>query len=509
MVTPETAARTLRFVLRTEPTTLDPAKIPDIPTRELLGNCFEGIVQYNDKNEVVPALAEKWEVSADGKTYTFHLRKGVTFHNGQPFTAADVKYSWERALAPETKSPVADNYLDGILGLQEVKAGTRKDLSGVEALTPHTLKVTIDRPRAYFPGMLTYPSNWIVCKAELDKNGGVADAKTLVGTGPFSVESYQPGQQMSFRANPSYWDGKPLLERLEYPILLNPDTAYNNFETGNVDMSYALASQYVKDREAGRFASEYHLVPLATVDFLSMRPNMQPAFAKKEVRQAFAMAIDRQEIFKVAYKRIGQIAHGMVAPEIPDSGPEPPPIPYDPKKAQALLAKAGYPGGKDFPTISLTIGQNSPTARAIGQIVRANLKDNLGINMEIQEREFGQAISDSIRKRLEFTYSNWIADYPDPQNFLSTLFISTSSQNRIGYNNRQFDRLCAQADAESEGKKRASLYGQANRILMEDVPVIPLTHGPRLLLVQPNVQGWRANLCNYLPHTRTTKSGTK
>ena len=489
-----------------EPTTLDPAKTPDLYTAELLMHVFEGLVRYNAKNLVEPALAEKWDISKDGLTYTFHLRVGVTFQNGRPLTAEDFKYSWERALSPKTASPVAANYLDGIVGVKEVVAGKRTDLSGVQVIDPHTLQVKIDQPRAYFLGMLSYPTGWVVCKDVVQQKDGAVDKDDLIGTGPFQFDSYQPGVQIVLKANPHYWGGKPKLDRVDMPVILDPETAYNNFITGRLDvLTNVPVTRYAQDREAHKLVEVYKDVPSAIIEYVAMNEDKQPAFAKKEVRQAIALAIDRDQVFRLAYKSVGCIADGVLPPELPDAGPLPSHLAYDPAKARQLLAQAGYPDGKGFPALTLTTPQHNPARSAAAQIIISNLHDNLGINANLQEREFGEYLRAEESHALEFYMANWIADYPDPQDFLSTLFLSTASLNRMGYRDPVFDSLCIRADAEPNHAKRAALYSQANRLLMEDAGCVPLVFSPRLLMIQPNVQGWRANLCNYLPNTEATK----
>ena len=502
---PTAEAKTLRIARSSEPDTLDPVKTTQLNTFELLSDCYEPLVAYGEQNEIAPSLAEKWEVSADGKTYTFHLRKGVTFHNGQPFTAADVKYSFERALWPSTASPLASTYLGDIRGAEEVLAGKRKDLPSVKIVDDFTLQVTIEGPRPYFLAKLTQQAGYIVCKSATERNGHKVNETASVGTGPFTLEDYQPGRYVALKAYPGYWGGRPGLERIEVPILLNPDTQYANFETGQVDIAPGNAQRYAQDRAAGKFRSEYRVLPTTNVAWLAMNRRVQPAFAKKEVRQAFAMAINRDECHRVGMKEVGTVQRGLLANGVPGAEPPPPPIPYDPKKAQELLAKAGYPGGKGFPTISLTISQNSPTAKANAQIVRANLQDSLDITVEIQERESAQFFQEVRRQSLEFYFQDW-TDYADPHAYLTTSFSSGSKQNYSGYRSPAFDALCAQADAEPNPPRRAALYAQANRQIVEDVGALPFIVTPRIVLISDRVKGWRANLIGLMPNIKTTKA---
>lgn len=497
-------AKTLRIALNNDIDSLDPAKTADIGTFEVLLCAFEPLLNYDANNQLVPVLAEHWEVSKDGKTYTFHLRKDVTFHNGQPFTAADVKYSLERALARKTKSPLATAYLDGIVGKQEVVDGKRDDLPGIVIVDPLTVTITLDKPRAYFLGMLTQQTGFIICKAAVEKNNGVVDEKAFVGTGPFTFDTYLPGQRILLKAYPGYWGGKPALERVEFPIFLEADTAYANYETGNLDISFSTLAHYSEDRKTGKFSADYHLLPTAQFPRFVMNSYKQPLFAKKEVRLAFAMAIDRANILNVAFRGVGTRRNGALSPGVPGAEPSPPEVPYDPKKAKELLAQAGYPDGKGFPSLTLTIPSKAAAQASAAELVRANLRDNLGLAVTIQEREAVQMQEESRRKALEMYFTNWI-DYPDPHAFLSSQFISNSDQNYSGYKNPEFDTLCQQADAELDPAKRAALYARANHLLIDDVGVLPTIETPRVILIRPNIKGWQANLISLLPNPHVTK----
>lgn len=498
--------RSLRVALISEPTTLDPAKIQDLVTLELLCNCFEGLVRYNAQNQIEPCLAERWEISPDRRSYTFFLRDGVVFHNGRPLTAADIKYSWERALTPDTHSNVAANYLGAVEGASEVTAGRRKDLPGVEVAGPRTLRVRLDRPRAYALGLFAYPTGFVVCKEAVEQTGGEIRAQSLVGTGPFTLQSYQPGVRIVLKANPRYWGGRPRMDRVEGVILLNRDTAYDNFRTLRIDLFLDVPmTRYAQDRHAGNLKSDYHLFPTASVDYLVMHPGRQPVFARKEVRQAFSLAIDRNEILRLAYKSVGVVADRILPPSLPGTGNSPPPRAYDPMQARSLLARAGYPEGKEFPALTLTTLEHDPARTSACQMIAQQLKKNLGVRVTLQEREAAQYWEDAAAEKMEFYLTGWTADYPDAQDFLSTLFASRAALNHTGYRNARFDSLCARADADSDPKRRAALYAEADALLMADAGVLPLVFPQRPGLIRADVTGWQINLCSLLPLAQTEK----
>ncbi len=246
---------------------MDPARLQDVYTSELLQNVYEGLVTFDAQNRVVPQLAERWQVSPDGRTYTFHLRTLARFHRPirRAITAEDVKYSLERALWPETRSPTAAGYLAGIVGTEAVAAGKQKDLQGVKVVDPHTLTITLDRPRGYFLGALAYPTGWVVCREAIEKHGGVLDEMAAIGTGPFMIEKYQHGARVTLAANPDYWGGKPPLERIERPVVLDPQTAHVMYENGEVDACGPALTDYVEDQKRPALKAESRLLPQANL----------------------------------------------------------------------------------------------------------------------------------------------------------------------------------------------------------------------------------------------------
>lgn len=503
----DAGSHTLRQMLWSEPSSIDPATVPDVIATALVMHTFEGLTRFNEKNEIEPCLAEKWDISKDGKTYTFHLRKGVTFHNGRLFEAADVKYSWERALNPHTASSQAADYMDGILGVPDVAAGKRKDLPGVTVIDSNTLQVVLDRPRAYFTGMLAMPQDFVVCKEAVEKSDGKVTVQSYVGTGPFKFESYQPGQQFILTAYNAYWGGSPLCPRIEMPVILDKQTAYDNFLTNRIDVySDMPAQRYAQDRDANKLQAEYHVSPQAAFAYLGLQEARQPLFQNRAIRRAFALAIDRDEIIRVAFKRVGEVATGILPKSMPLSGPTPPQIVYDPGKARDLLASAGYPGGKGFPSITLSYIQKDPDRESEALIIRRNLHDNLGIEVETSPREAGEFWKAEEKHGMEMYIGGWVADYLDPQDFLSTLYVSGRPMNFVDYKNPKFDALCADADSNLDNNKRAALYGQAHALLIDDMPVVPLVFEPRISLVHTYIKGWRDNMLYLLPNSHTSKN---
>jgi oligopeptide transport system substrate-binding protein len=494
----------LRYALRIEPPSLDPVRIQDLYSAELLQNVYEGLVTFDKDNKIAPALAEKWEISPDRKTYTFHLRPGVKFHNGSILTADDVKFSFERALA-DKKSATAQNYLTGVLGVEDVVSGKTKDLAGVKVVNANTLTVTLDKPRGYILGMLAYPSNYVVCKAAIQQSNGEIDEKTAIGTGPFKIDKYERGAKIELAAFNDYRGGRPKLDRIVRPIVLNFQTAHTKYDADEVDECDLTASDYAVDKKDPKLQGETRLLPQAGTWYVTFQQRIEPVFRNPRVRMAIAQAIDRDEMTRIATSGVWPRADGFLPPGIPGYNAGIRKIPFNPANARKLLADAGFPGGQNFPKLTLVYAQSQPETAAMAQRIREDLKQNLGITIETSEREAATFFTDtSSKENVPFFLTGWIADYIDPQDYLSTMLRTGAALNHIGYSNPQFDALCDKADAESDMAKRVPLYQQADQIAVDDVALFPLTYNIQPILLKPRVKDWPMYLMNIaMPHTTT------
>jgi len=494
----------LRYALPSPPTTFDPATVQDGDTIDLLMQVFEGLVQWNEENEIVPNLAERWEVSDDGTVYTFHLRENVKFHNGRALTAADFEYSITRALLPATKSQTVKTYLFDIVGAREVFEGKAQTLRGVRVVDDHTLQITIDRRRPYFLGKLTYPTAYVVCKEAIERNNGVLDEKAMIGTGPFRLQSYQPNYSVILTANADYHGGRPILDGIERPILTDSTTRQTTYESGDldiVDIQRADLDRIQNDPALGKEIKEF---PRAAIWYLAMNQNAFEPFKKKEVRQAFAMAINKDELIRLALKGTAQKASGILPPGVPGHDPDLPGLPYDPEKARRLLARAGYPGGKGFPKLTISFRQGYKQIEDGVLAIRSDLKQNLGIEVETQQVEWARFLKEIDNGTVLCFHARWAADYLDPQDFLSVMLRTGAEENDIGYSNPQFDRLCDEADVEPDPAKRLELYRQAEKIAVDDAPWVCIYYQRDIELHKPYVRGIRDCLMGHLPHVTTT-----
>lgn len=500
----------LKYALTAEPTTLDPAVVRDGVTIDLLQSMYEGLVGWSDKNEVVPLIAAQMpKISADNKTYTFTIRDGAKFHNGRQITAEDVKYSLTRALDKRLASPVAMNYLDDIAGAKNLNDGKTTELTGVKVIDPKTVAITLVAPRAYFLGKLTYGTGYALPKEEVekgDKNEAgvfIVTEKNAVGSGPFKLKEYRRQDKVTLDANADYWAGAPKLKIIERPIILDSKTARNLFDSGELDYIVLEKGDYEIERSNPALKDQIKFWDRASTFYLAMNQTNYAPFKDKRVRQAFAHAIDKTAIVQNVLMGINQQAEGVVPKGLFSYDPNFKGLTYDPALAKKLLADAGHADGAGLPTLTLYFREQQPDLRKTAEVIKEQLAA-VGVPIQLNEMEWGAYLRLNEQKKMDLFHMRWGADYLDPQNFLSLLLTTKGAENYTSYSNPEYDALCAQADAESDLAKRTELYRQAERIVVDDAPWVPLYYQKDLELMKPYVSGVRDMLLGHLPH-RTTE----
>jgi ABC-type transport system substrate-binding protein len=496
-----------RYALTTAPTTFDPALVEDGPTIDVLQNIYEGLVQWTSENKLAPCLAEKWDVSKDGLTYTFHIRPNVKFQDGNPVTAQDVYYSFHRALDPKVASPIVLTYMGDIVGAEQLRDGKATELTGVKVIDPMTVAVTISKPKAYWIYTLTYPTSYIVSKAEGDKvQGPITDVETAAGagTGPFKLDKYEKDSRVVLTANAGYWGGAPKIAGIERPIVTDAGTRHSLYLSGKLDIVDEQQGDLAQDEQDPTVKNQVKYWSRAATFYLGLNQKAFPAFKDVRVRQAMAYATDKQKLRHVVMQDQLDLAEDILPEGIPGFDPSFKGIPYDPKKAQDLLAAAGYPGGKGFPTVTISYRESFPDLAKTVDMIRQMWKDNLGINVEARQMEWGALIAQEDNNALECYHIRWSADYLDPQDYYSILLRTGSAEDHTGYSNPKYDALCDQADVLQDFNQRNALYRQAARIAADEVPLIPLYYEKDIELIKPRVQNIDDSLMGHLPHKRLT-----
>jgi ABC-type transport system substrate-binding protein len=498
----EGSSGAFRYALAVAPTTLDPAKVQDIETTDLLSNVFEGLVAYDENNRIVGRVAESWKGSDGGRVWTFAIRKNAKFHNGRAVTAEDVKWSLERACAKSLSSPTAANYLRDIVGVDDVIEGRSETISGIKVLDPQSIQFSLDKPRAYFLGKLTYPCAFVLAK-ESTGASQINDVKAAVGTGPFRLTKFAVDQQVELEANKDYYLGAPKLTRIVRPIILDASTRMNKYKTGELDMLTIQRQEIKAVENDAALKPQLKYQPRPAVFYVGLNQINYPPFKDARVRRAFAMAIDRRRICEDLLEGMPQ-AHGMIAPGVIGYRENYQGLPYDPVAAKKLLAEAGYPDGKGLPPLQFVFRATTPDSQRVSEGVEGSLRQNLNFPLKMQSLEWGAFLDARNKGRLQSYFLSWYADYLDPQNFLSFLLTSDSPQNHDGYKNPEFDRLCELGDTTIDEPQRLKYYQQAEDVLINDGARVPIYFGRDAILISPRVHGLRSNLFGQLPHTTVT-----
>jgi ABC-type transport system substrate-binding protein len=498
----EAKSTSFRYPIVTSPTTLDPAMVQDGDTIDAVQQVFEGLVGWSADNQPEPRLAESVEVSTDGLTYTFKLRPGIKFSSGRAVTAKDFKDCFERACDPKFNSPTAATYLSDIMGVKERLAGKATEVTGYTAPDDQTVVIKIDKPRPYFLGKLTYPAAFVY---DLSKIATPAKEMTniteMVGTGPYVFSEYVPDQILRFKANPDYFGGAPKIAGIDRPIVKDANTRLNLFKQGEVDMVPLERQDLPAVEGDASLKSQLKFFDRPVIWYLGMNCNVYEPFKKKEVRQAVGMAIDIDDIVKTTLNGNVTRATGIVPKGVFGYQEQSNMLKFDPVKARDLLAKAGYPGGKGLPKFELNFREARPDIQIVAARIASDLKKNLGMDVSLRSMEWRAYLEKHNKKEMPFFHMRWGADYLDAENFLSTLLASYGPENKVNYVNPEYDALCAKADTTADPAERLKLYAQAQDIVLQDAPFIPIYFQRDAELISPRVKGLRESLFGHLPHT--------
>ena len=467
------------------PITLDPAISADMSSHLYVMQIFSGLVRLDHELNVVPDIAESWEPSPDGKTYTFHLRQGVKFHNGREVKAADFKYSWERACDPDTGSGTAATYLGDIVGAKDMLAGEAGEISGVVVIDEYTLQVTIDAPKAYFLDKLAYPTAFVVDRANVES--GQSWWREPDGTGPFKLKEWQPGQSLILERSQVYYGEPAKLEQVVYLLSGVPMTLYETEEIDVVSV-YLPYIDRVSD-ETGPFYPELAVTPELSLYYIGFN-TAQPPFDDVKVRRAFCLAVDKERIAKVILRDMISEADGILPPGMPGYNEALEGLDYDVAEAKELIAASKYGDVSNLPPITLTVegyGNNIPAY--LGAIIQ-EWQQNLGVEISVRQMETENFLYNLKEEKDEMFVMGWIADYPDPHNFLDILFYTGSEVNIFEYNNPTLDTLLDQAAIEQDRAVRLAMYQQAEQLIVDDAPCLPLFHGTNYILVETYVKDY-------------------
>ncbi len=486
----------------TEPQSLDPQIATGVPEHHVISTVMEGLVLKDRKTlEPRPGVAKTWDISNDGRVYTFYLRENAKWSNGDAHTAHDYVWSWWRAL----QRALGNQYAYMLFPIKNAKRyydGETSDFSdvGVKAIDNRTLQVTLTNPTPYFLQLLDHYSLFPVHQATIEKFGRADERGTrwsyegnLVGNGPYKLEEWKINRHITVTKNPYYWDEANVsINSIVFKPVDNAVTEERMFRAGALHVTSSIPADKIAIYQE-KSAPELKITPYLGTYFYRLNINT-PQLQDKRVRRALGMAIDRKQLVDNITKG-GQIpAYTMTPPGTMGYFPEST-LNFDPEAAKRLLAEAGYPNGEGFPPIEILYNTNEGH-RKIAVALQEMWKNYLNIDIKLLNQEWKVYLATESAGDYQISRGGWIGDYVDPNNFLD-MFLCNGGNNRTGWCNEEYDRLILEvAPSQSSHEQRLKIFQQAETILLEDMPIIPVYTYTSIKLLHPSVRNFDDNILN-------------
>jgi dipeptide transport system substrate-binding protein len=494
----ESAEKVLYLNNGQEPTSFDPPIGFDSVSWSALNNLMEGLTRLGQNHEPEAAIAEKWDISEDGKTYTFHIREDAKWSNGDPVTAGDFEFAWKRLLNPDTGSSAAflgyfieggEAYNNGEGSADEVK---------VKAVDDKTFEVTLVSPQAYFLSVITNPAFFPINEKVATENPQwFAEAESFVGNGPFNLTEWEHDSHFVMEKNDQYWDAENVkLDKINWAIIDDTNTEYQMYQTGELDVSAVpseLSEQLLGEAKVEDQAGDY---------FYRFNVNMEP-FQNENIRKAFAMAVDQKQIVDFVTKNGEKPAYGFVSYGFKDADGKDfreaagDLVQTNVEEAKALLKKGMEEEGYEtLPEVTLTYS-TSDSHKKIAEALQQMFKENIGVEVKLANMEWNVFAEEQKALKFQLSRSSFLADYADPINFLEN-FQTGHSMNRTGWSNEKYDQLIKDAKNEADEAKRFELMYEAEKILFEEMPIIPIHFYNQVYLYNDAVSGIVRHPVGYL-----------
>lgn len=492
----------IRFGQLSEPETLDPRKATGQPEMQFLLQMFEGLTTYDDNNIAVPAVAEKWDVSQDAMKYTFHIRKDAKWSNGDPVTAQDFEYAWKTLLSPDLGSRYAEMLFYVKNGEAYNSGKAKAEDVGVKVIDANTLEVTLEAPTPYFPQLTACYSYFPVHKKTVEANPDWAsDPTTIVSNGPFKLINWVHSEKAEFIKNDNYWDiGKVKSKKLEFAIVENNTTRVSMYENDQIDVTLdpppSEIERLLKEKKG-------EILPYLATYYYDFNVNKAP-FDNLKVRKALTLAIDRNAIVTKVTKANQKAATAFVPFGVSDveNGSDFRKTGGDFYKdndietAKKMLAEAGYPDGKGLPTITLTYNTHEGH-KAIAEAIQEMWKKNLGVHVELTNQEWKVFLKTRSAADFQVARDGWTGDFPDPMTFLS-LLVSNNGNNHAHWKNPQYDQLVHQAKFTTDLAGRVKIMHDAEKLLMDEMPIMPIYFYTMTYMIKPKVKGFLHTVTDYI-----------
>ena len=478
-------------IFGSDPVTLDPALTSDTTASEYVYEIYSGLVSLDPQLNITPDLAETWDIAEDGKKYTFKLRANAKFHSGREVKAEDFKFSIERAADPKLNSHTADTYLGDIVGVLDKLSGKANEVSGVKVIDERTVEIQLVEPRFYFLAKMTYPTSFVVDKDNVAQGSSWTDKPN--GTGPFKLTLWSKGDKIVLERNPDYHLEPAKLNQVNF--ILAGGSAMTMYENNEVDISGVSINDIERIQDpTNPINKEFVVAPTLDVWYIGFNVT-KPPFDDAKVRQAFNHAIDKDKIIQVVYKGLFQKANGVLPPGMPGYNANLKGLDFNPSKAKSLIQESKY--ASNMPQVTFSIPSSTTSIDPVTEAIVEMVRTNLGIEMKIQQVEWATFLQELHRdprrnkgNNFQMYEIGWSADYPDPQDFVDILLHSKSLGNNEAYSNSQVDRLLDQARVDSKPETRYRLYQEAEQIIVNEAPWVPLYHGKSYRLVKPYVKGY-------------------
>ncbi len=468
---------------------LDPALGPDANSGIAVGMIYTGLVKFDKNLNVVPDQAT-WTISPDNKVYTFTLKQGMAFSDGTPITAQSYVYTLTRALLPAVKSPIATFFLGLIVGSDEVNSGKTKILAGVKAVNDSTLQITLKQPAAYFLQIMADSIAFPLNQKVIDQYGQTDwvnhAAGSGIGSGPFMVKEWDHNVKMVLTPNPQWYGAKTKLTEVDMLFVNNLATAFKAYQAGQYAFTWNIDAA---DLTTAKGMPGFTTQSLLQTDLLFFS-NRTPPFDKAAVRQAFAYATDKETLASAIFKGAAVPAPTIIPPGMPGYQPNYQGLPFDKSKALATLQSV-YPDVSKVPPITFTYPNSQvslPEAAALQQMWQSAL----GIQVKLLSVELNAYNTETANHQVQFGFTQWSADFPDPYDWLTLNLTSTAANNNGDWKNPQFDQTVAQAE-QTTGDARIKLYNQAEQIAVSDVGWLPLDHQTMSAVIPSWVHGVTLN----------------
>jgi len=496
--TPKAAnSQVLQWVLGDDVSQLDSAQATDQISIEMLNDAMEGLYRIGKNGNPEPAIAKSVDISTDGLIYTFHLRSGVKWSNGDPVTAQDFEYGWKRLLTPKLGAGYA-YIMSMIKGAKSYNAGTLIDWSkvGIKATDASTLVVHLEYPTPYFLNLVAFVPFLPADQKFVEKVGSVygTSPSNLLYDGPFTITSWKQGDKITMKKNSQYWDqAKVKLKEIDFQLVHDTQTNLNLYNTDNVDVA-GLSAKFVQKYNG---KSDFHTNMQDAVFYLQFNSERIPAFKNVHIREAISLAINRAQFCKAALNDGSIPALGLVPPTVlgdpkqsGDFRTQNGNLIQDNNSAQAkqLLQKGLTELGlKTMPKFSILV-ENSTVGKNEATILQGAWKQNLGLDVQLDAVPLKTQISERRNKQYDVVFSGWTGDYNDPMTFLD-MWTTSNPNNNIGYSNKQYDEDIRAAYAEVDKSKRMKLLLAAEKLFLGDMPIAPVYFQEHAYLQKPFVKG--------------------